>query len=110
MASESADQMTVELNKRDRMLFGLVLPVIILCLGLVIIMALPSGAAAAEFASLGVMLISIIFSPIILAATAALAWTAKGSRASCFFRGMIAPAIVLVVALSYQLGYLDNLI
>lgn len=96
-----------KLKKRDRMLCGLVLPVIILCLGLVIIMALPSGAAAAEFASLGVMLISIIFSPIILAVTAAFAWNAKGSRAACFLQGMIAPAFVLAIALSYQLGFLD---
>ncbi len=99
--------MTEPLSKRDRMLFGLVLPVLILGFGLVIIMVMPTRAGAAEFASLGVMLISITLSPLILAVTAVMAWTAKGSRQSCFRRGMIAPGFVLLFAFAYQMGLLD---
>lgn len=99
--------MAEPLRKRDRMLYGLVMPIVILVLGLVIIMAMPTRASAAEFASLGVMLISITLSPIILAVTAAMAWTSKGSKQNCFVRGMIAPALVLVFAFAYQMGLLD---
>lgn len=99
--------MTEPLRKRDRMLYGLVIPIAILALGLVVIMAMPTRAGAAEFASLGVMLISITLSPIILAVTAAMAWTSKGSKQSCFIRGMVAPGLVLLLAFAYQMGLLD---
>lgn len=50
----------------DRLLYGLALPLGLLVMGLILIMNLPSGAAAAEFASLGVFLGAIIIGPVVL--------------------------------------------
>lgn len=99
--------MTNQLRKRDRFLFGMVLPSGILVLGLFIVMAMPSSAGAAEFASLGIMLVAITASPVILGITAALAWTATGTKLDCFKRCMILPLIVLLIALAYQIGIID---
>lgn len=95
------------LNTRERILFGLLYPLLILVAGLVLIMSLPSGAAAAEFASLGVLLGTIIVTPFLIVANVAMAWTIDGSKSSCFTRGMILPGLVLATALAYQLGLLD---
>ncbi len=95
------------LTWRERLLFGLVYPVLILVAALLVVMQLPSGAAAAEFASLGVMLGAIVFAPVLLIGNGVLAWTANGTRRECFIRGMILPCLVVATALGYQLGLLD---
>ena len=95
------------LSWRERLLFGLVYPVLILIAVLLVIMQLTSGAAAAEFASLGVMLGAIIVAPLVLMVNVVLAWNTSGTRKDCFIRGMILPSLVAVIALSYQLGALD---
>lgn len=98
------------LNWRERVLFGLVYPILILVAALWVIMQLPSGAAAAEFASLGVMLGAIIIAPVVLVINSVLAWATDGTRQSCFVRGMVLPGVVVITALAYQLGLLDAIL
>lgn len=95
------------LRTRDRIIYGIVLPVGVMIVGLLLIMSVESSAAAAEFAALGIMLGAIIAAPIMLAITTFLAFQPVTTPAACFVRGMIAPGIVLVGAVAYQAGLWD---
>ncbi len=98
------------LKNLDRFLYGLVVPLGLLVIGLLLVMSLPSGAAAAEYASLGVFLGAIIIGPVVLIVNAVLAWGAHENRRSCLIRGMMVPGLVLITALAYQLGLLDTVL
>jgi len=95
------------LLKRDRLIYGVLIPTVIMVVGLLIIMALPTGASAAEFAALGILLGAIMVSPIVLLINFVTAFQGGGTSRDCFKRGMIAPAIVLVGAFVYQIGLWD---
>ena len=95
------------MRKRDRLIYGTVLPIGVMVTGLFLIMLADTGAAAAEFAALGIMLGAIIVSPIVLVVNLVLSFQGGATRAECFQRGMIAPGIVLIGAIIYQTGAWD---
>ncbi|MDH3419494.1 MAG: hypothetical protein OEQ25_10135 [Gammaproteobacteria bacterium] len=95
------------LRRRDRLIFGVLLPIGIMVVGLLIIMNLPTGAGAAEFAALGIMLGAITVAPIVLIVNLIVAFQEIDTPLSCFKRGMVAPGIVLIGAFVYQIGLWD---
>jgi len=97
------------LRKRDRLLFGVLLPIVAMAAGLFIIMLMDTSAGAAEFAALGIFLVAIAVSPIVLIINSVVAFQAQQTRAECFKRGMIVPGLVLAAAFLYQLGIWDAL-
>ena len=99
----------MQVRKRDRLIFGVLLPIVVMLLGLLIIMNLPTGAGAAEFAALGIMLGAITVAPIVLLVNLVAAFQDMDTPQACFRRGMIAPGIVLVGAFVYQIGLWDAL-
>ena len=98
---------TEPLRKRDRLIFGVLLPIVIMVFGLLIIMTLDTRAGAAEFAALGIFLVSIAVSPIVLIANLVVAFQVESTKGQCFKRGMIAPGLVMLGAFLYQLGLWD---
>lgn len=95
------------MKKRDRMIFGVLLPVGIMIIALMVIMAVDTGASAAEFASLGIMLGAITVAPIVLVVNVVFALKEADSAMACFKRGMIAPGTVVIGAIIYQTGLWD---
>jgi len=95
------------LRKRHRLIYGVLLPIVIMVAGLLVIMSVDSGAGAAEFAALGIMLGTIIVSPVVLTINFILAFQNADSPKQCFTRGMIAPGIVLIGAVVCQTGLWD---
>ena len=96
-------------RKRDRLIHGILLPIGIMVGGIFIIMQTKSGANAGEFASLGIMLGTIVALPIALLVNAVLAFQPVETALACFKRGMIAPGIILIGAIVYQTGLWDAL-
>ena len=94
-------------HKRDRLIYGTLLPIGIMVAALFLIMLADTGASAAEFASLGIMLGAIVVSPIVLVVNLVLSFQGGNTPAQCFKRGMIAPGIVLLGAIIYQTGLWD---
>lgn len=101
--------MPESLAKRDRLIYGVLLPIGAMIIGIFVIMQVTSGADAAEFASLGVMLGTIVVLPIVLTVNGVLAFRPADSPKACFKRGMIAPTIILAGAIIYQTGLWDAL-
>lgn len=97
------------LRKRDRLLFGVLLPIVTMAGGLFIIMLMDTSAGAAEFAALGIFLVAIAASPFVLIINSVVAFQNQQTRAECFKRGMIVPGLVMLVAFLYQLGLIDAL-
>ena len=95
------------LRTRDRVIFGIVLPLAIMTLGLLVVMSFESGAAAAEFGSLGIMLGSIVVAPFVLLINGFVAFQKTDNAATCFRRGMVTPGLILVAAVIYQTGLWD---
>jgi len=95
------------LRKRHRLVYGVLLPIAIMVAGLLVIMSVDSGAGAAEFAALGIMLGALIVSPVVLIINFVLAFQNADTAEQCFKRGMIAPGIVLIGAVVYQTGLWD---
>ena len=101
--------MSEPLRKRDRLIFGVLLPIAIMVVGLLIIMTFETRAGAAEFAALGIFLVAIAVSPFVLIANLIIAFQVETTRSQCFKRGMVAPGIVMIGAFLYQLGLWDAL-
>lgn len=99
--------MTSTLRTRDRLLHGVVLPMVIMAAALFAVMHADTGAAAAEFASLGIFLGSIIAAPVVLVVNLLAAFQPADKAMDCFKRGMIAPGIVVIGAIIYQTGLWD---
>ena len=87
----------------------MLLPIVIMAAALFIIMHADTGAAAAEFAALGIFLGAIIAAPVVLITNLVLAFQDSETAKACFKRGMIAPAVVIVAAIVYQTGLWDVL-
>ena len=104
----SADRQ-VGLRKRDRFVFGVLLPVAIMVVGMLIIANMESGASAAEFAALAVFFMLLVALPITLVVNAAVMLQKTESAKQCFMRGMVVPGIVLLAAVVYQTGLRDAL-
>lgn len=101
--------MTNQLRTRDRLLYGVVLPLAIMIAGLFLVMLAPTNAGAAEFAALGIFLGAITLIPVVLIINLVVAFRPAAGFKTCFRRGMIAPTIVLVGAIAYQAGIWDAL-
>ncbi|NNC68941.1 MAG: hypothetical protein HKN83_13005 [Gammaproteobacteria bacterium] len=99
----------MELRKRDRFIYGLLLPIVLLVIGMLIIINVESGASAAEFGALAVFFMLIISLPITLLVNTVVILQDIQTKKSCFVRGMIAPGIVLIGAVVYQSGLWDKL-
>ena len=99
------------ISKREQFVFGVLLPIGIMIAGLIVIMLIDSGAGAAEFAALGIMIGALIAMPAVLAVNLIIAFqnADTDTRMRCFRRGMIAPGIVLLGAIVYQTGLWDAL-
>lgn len=97
------------LRTRDRLVFGLLLPVCAQVVGMLLIANLESRAGAAEFAGLGVFFMLLFSLPVVLVLNSIIVLGYQGTRKSCFLRGMILPAIVFVAAIVYQSGLWDRL-
>ncbi len=94
---------------RDRLLYGVVLPIAIMAAALFLIMHADTRAGAAEFAALGIFLGAIIAAPVVLIMNIVLAFQTSETPKACFKRGMIAPTVVIVGAIVYQSGLWDAL-
>ena len=101
--------MAEALRKRDRLLYGVVLPIGIMAFGLFLVMHADTGAGAAEFASLGIFLGAIVVAPAVLLVNLVLAFQSADTIKTCLLRGMVAPAIVVIGAIIYQSGLWDAL-
>lgn len=99
--------MVEKLRKRDKLIFGVVLPIVVMIVGLRLIMSFETGAGAAEFAALGIFLGAIIVAPVVLILNVVIAFQNIGSTTDCFWRGMIVPSVVLIGAVVYQTGLWD---
>ena len=99
--------MEESISKWERFNFGLLLPTLCLVVGLVFAMALESGAGAAEFSSLGIMLVSLTVMPMVLIINGIVAFMPAPSRLHCYKRGMWLPGLMIVVAVLYQVGVVD---
>lgn len=99
--------MAGELRKRDRLIYGVALPFVVMAFGLLIIMNFETGAGAAEFAALGIFLGAVIVSPVVLILNLFIAFQNIRSSMECFIRGMIVPGLVLIGAVVYQTGLWD---
>ncbi len=100
---------TIALRTRDRWVFGMLLPLVILVVGMLGIASLDSRAGAAEFAGLGIFFMLLFSLPFVLVINPLLVFGNADSRKACFWRGMILPAIVFLAALVYQSGLWDRL-
>lgn len=103
------EKRTIALRTRDRWVFGMLLPLVVLVVGMLGIASLDSRAGAAEFAGLGVFFMLLFSLPFVLVINPLLIFGNVDSRKTCFRRGMILPAIVFVAALAYQSGLWDRL-
>jgi len=101
--------MAETLRKRDRLLFGVILPIGIMVICLFLVMLSDTRAAAAEFASLGIFLGAIIAMPVVLVVNLVLAFQPAEKPASCLKRGLVAPGVVVIGAIIYQTGLWDAL-
>lgn len=99
--------MAETMRKRDRLIYGVFLPIVVMIAGLFVIMSVETGAAAAEFAALGILLGAVIVTPITVIVNLLIAFQGVETRMGCFKRGMIAPGIVLIGAVVYQTGLWD---
>lgn len=97
------------LRKRDRFIYGLLFPIVVMIVGMLAIANVESGAAAAEFAALGVFFMLLVALPITLVVNAAVILQEVKSKKDCFMRGMVVPGIVLLAAIVYQSGLWDRL-
>ena len=97
------------LSAWGRLLYGVLLPVVIMAAALFIIMHTDTGAGAAEFAALGIFLGAIIAAPVVLVTNLVLAFQTSETPKDCFKRGMIAPTVVIAGAIVYQSGLWDAL-
>ena len=97
------------MTKGDRLIFGVGLPVAIMIGGLLLIMQADTGAAAAEFAALGIFLGALIALPVVLVVNLVVAFQGTNTTGQCFRRGMIAPGLILFAAIVYQTGLWDRL-
>ena len=97
------------LSAWGRLLYGVLLPVVIMAATLFIIMHADTGAGAAEFAALGIFLGALIAMPVVLIMNLVLAFQDSETAMACFKRGMIAPGFVIVAAIIYQTGLWDAL-
>ena len=99
--------MVGNLRKRDRLIYGVVLPIVVMTVGLLVIMNFETGAGAAKFAALGIFLGAVIVTPFVLILNSFIAFQNVGSAKKCFWRGMIVPLVVLIGAIVYQTGLWD---
>ena len=99
--------MAESIGKRDQFIFGVLLPIVVMAVGLLIVMSTDTGAGAAEFAALGIFLGAITVAPIVLFVNLLTAFRPADSLMACFKRGMIAPGIVIIGAIVYQTGLWD---
>ena len=97
------------LRRRDRIVFGVVLPVVVMIVGMMLIASVDSSAGAAEFAALAVFFMLLISLPITLVINTVVAFQNVDSRQSAFLRGLIVPGIVMLGAVIYQSGLWDRL-
>ena len=97
------------LRKRDRFIYGLLLPIVVMIVGMLVIANVESGAAAAEFAALGVFFMLLVALPITLIVNSAVMLQEVKTTKDCFMRGMVVPGIVLLAAIVYQSGLWDRL-
>ncbi len=95
------------IGKRDQFIFGVLLPIVVMAVGLLIVMSTETRAGAAEVAALGIFLGAITVAPIVLFVNLLTAFRPADSPMACFKRGMIAPGIVIIGAILYQAGLLD---
>ncbi|MDJ0760913.1 MAG: hypothetical protein QNJ19_16080 [Woeseiaceae bacterium] len=107
-ASEGSDVST-PLRTLDRLLYGVVFPIVIMAALLFVIMHADTRAGAAEFAALGIFLGAIVAAPVVLITNLVLAFQTSETARACFKRGMIAPTVVIVGAIVYQTGLWDAL-
>ncbi|MCG8413689.1 MAG: hypothetical protein MI746_05660 [Pseudomonadales bacterium] len=108
--AESDPKLATELTRKDRFVFGFLLPIATLVPVLFLIMMMDSNSGAAEFAALGIFLIVLTISPILLIVMVIVAFQPAQSKGSCYKRGMIAPGIVILGAFLFQLGLWDALV
>ncbi len=107
--TETDPTLSTELPRRDKFVFGFLLPIATLIPALFLIMMMDSDSGAAEFAALGIFLIVLTISPILLIVMLILAFQPAQSKGTCYKRGMIAPGFVIVGAFLFQLGLWDAL-
>jgi len=98
----------LRIKKCDRIVFGILLPVVILIIGMLVLVNVESGADAAEFGGLAVFIMLVISLPITLIANLFIVLLDAQTRKSYFGRGMIVPCIVLIAAVIYQSGLWDK--
>ncbi len=95
------------MRTRDRWLYGVLAPIGTMIAGLFVVSLTDTRAGAAEFAALGIMLGGLIAMPFVLLINLVTLFQAAHSPMACFARGMIAPGIVLIGAIFYQMGVWD---
>ncbi len=97
------------LRTRDKLVFGLLIPVVIQIVGMLLIASVDSRAGAAEFAALGVFFMLLFSLPFVLVLNPLLVFGSAETRQACFLRGMILPTLVFLAAIVYQTGLWDRL-
>ena len=98
------NQGSAALSIWEKIGFGILLPLLIMSIMLFAVMAMDSASGAAEFAALGIFLITLTIGPFLLIVLIILALRPANSRAACFKRAMIAPGVVVLGAFLFQLG------
>lgn len=84
--------------------FEMVLPLLTMSVTLFAVMAMDSQSGAAEFAALGILLITLIIVPFLTIVLFIVAMRPAASRSVCFWRGMTAPSLLVFAAILFQLG------
>ncbi len=99
----------MSLSKRVKFIYGLLIPIAILIIGMLIIANVDSGASAAEFAGLAVFFMLLISLPITIVLNTVLMFKNFHTPIACLGRGMIIPVLILISAIVYQSGLWDKL-
>ena len=99
----------MSLSKRVKFIYGLLIPIAILIIGMLIIANVDSGASAAEFAGLAVFFMLLISLPITIVLNTVLMFKNFHTPKACLSRGVIIPVLILILAIVYQSGLWDKL-
>jgi hypothetical protein len=94
-------------RKRDLVIFGVLLPNIILVVAMLAIAKMNSRADAGEFGGLAVFFMLLISLPITLTTNALMLLRGYESVSLCFRFAMTPPGLVLLAAVIYQSGLWD---
>ena len=91
-------------SRWEKFCFGFLLPLLTMMFLLFIVMTMDSNSGAAEFAALGIFLVTLTIAPFLFVVMAIVAMRPANNRFQCIKRAMVAPGLVVLGAILFQFG------